>query len=76
MISSHNPYSRNLQVFCDQTNYVCLNPSNVSILPTYRAIVKYFVVSWKEAAEMNDLVCKDARVIPWRIGVAVAAQHL
>ena len=30
------------------------------------------VVSWNDAAEINDLVCNEALVIPCKIGVAVA----
>ena len=40
------------------------NPSKESVLPFIEASVKTLVVSWKEAAEINELVCKEALVIP------------
>ena len=40
------------------------NPSNVSVLPLIEASVKTLVVSWKEAAEINEFVCNEALVIP------------
>ena len=48
------------------------NPSKSSTLPATAASLSTFVVSWKEAAEMNDLVCSEALVIPCKTGVAVA----
>ena len=47
-------------------------PRKKSCLPLTAASFNTFVVSWKEAAEMNDLVCNEARVIPWSNGRAVA----
>ena len=47
-------------------------PSKVSTLPFTAASLRTFVVSWNDAAEINDLVCNDALVIPCKIGVAVA----
>ncbi|MNQ92896.1 hypothetical protein D3C85_1083350 [compost metagenome] len=44
----------------------------LSRLPAIAASFNTFVVSWNEAAEMNDLVPNDARVIPCRIELAVA----
>ena len=40
--------------------------------PDTAASVSTRVVSWKDAAEMNDLVCKDALVIPSSTGSALA----
>jgi len=48
------------------------NPSKESILPFIAASFKTLVVSWNEAADINDLVCNEALVIPCKIGVAVA----
>ena len=48
------------------------NPSRVSSFPLTAASFKTLVVSWKEAAEIKDLVCREARVIPCNSGVAVA----
>ena len=48
-----------------------LRPSSVSILPLSVASVRTRVVSWKEAAEMNDRVCRLALVIPSSTGTAV-----
>ena len=42
------------------------NPSKLSTLPLIDASVRTRVVSWKEAAEINEFVCKDALVIPKR----------
>jgi len=47
-----------------------LRPSSVSVLPFIDASVRILVVSWKEAAEINDLVDNDALVIPNNIGFA------
>ena len=44
----------------------------MSSLPLTEASVRTRVVSWKDAAEMNDRVCKDALVIPRRTGLATA----
>ena len=38
--------------------------ARLSRLPLIAASFNTFVVSWKEAAEMNDLVPNEARVIP------------
>ena len=43
-----------------------LSPSNVSVFPLIEASVKTLVVSWKDAAEINEFVCKEAFVIPKR----------
>ena len=48
------------------------NPSKLSTFPETAASVSTRVVSWNDAADMNDLVCKDAFVIPWRTGLALA----
>ena len=45
-----------------------LRPSSVSTLPLTAASVSTRVVSWKEAAEMNDLVCRLALVMPSSTG--------
>ena len=45
-----------------------LRPFNVSTLPNVAASVNTFVVSWKDAAEINELVCKLALVIPSKTG--------
>ena len=45
-----------------------LRPDKVSILPIVAASVKTFVVSWKDAAEINDDVWRLAFVIPNKIG--------
>ena len=42
------------------------NPSSESVFPLIDASVKTRVVSWNEAAEINEFVCKDAFVIPRR----------
>ena len=39
-------------------------PIKLSILPLMAASVRTFVVSWKEAAERNELVAKAAFVMP------------
>ena len=44
----------------------------MSTRPLTAASVSTRVVSWKEAAEMNDLVCKDALVMPSSTGSALA----
>jgi hypothetical protein len=49
-----------------------LSPCRVSILPATAASVSTLVVSWNDAAEMNDGVCSDALVIPSRTGVPTA----
>ena len=36
----------------------------MSIFPLIDASVKTLVVSWKDAAEINELVCNEALVIP------------
>ena len=41
-------------------------------MPRTAASVSTRVVSWKEAAEMNDSVASDALVMPSRIGSAMA----
>ena len=51
-------------------------PSKVSVLPLTAASVNTRVVSWKEAAEMNERVCNDALVIPRRTGVPEAGFFL
>ena len=51
-----------------------LSPSRLSTFPLTAASFRTLVVSWKEAAEINDLVCNEARVIPCNIGVAVAGR--
>ena len=39
-------------------------PWSLSTLPFIAASVRTFVVSWNEAADINELVCRDALVIP------------
>ena len=39
----------------------------MSILPFIEASVKTRVVSWNEAADINEFVCKEAFVIPNKI---------
>ena len=46
-------------------------PRRWSILPEIDASVRTRVVSWNEAAEMNESVESDAFVIPSSIGCAV-----
>jgi hypothetical protein len=41
-----------------------LRPVKASIRPDTEASVRTRVVSWKEAAEMNEFVCRLALVIP------------
>ena len=48
------------------------SPCNVSILPATAASVSTRVVSWNEAADMNEGVCNDALVIPNRTGLPEA----
>src|SRR5512132_4318129 len=48
-------------------------PDRLSVLPDTAASVSTRVVSWNDAAEMNDRVCRLALVIPWRTGSASAA---
>ena len=43
-------------------------PSSASALPFTAASVSTRVVSWKEAAEMNERVCSDALVMPSSTG--------
>lgn len=52
----------------DPTITFSFRPSRVSTLPLTAASVRTRVVSWNEAAEMNDFVCSDALVIPSRTG--------
>lgn len=40
------------------------NPNNLSFFSLIAASVKTFVVSWNDAADINDSVVKDALVIP------------
>ncbi|RWX49716.1 hypothetical protein VT98_10151, partial [Candidatus Electrothrix communis] len=47
-------------------------PSRVSTLPAIAALVKTLVVSWKEAAEINESVDNDAFVTPNNWGSAEA----
>ena len=47
-------------------------PTRLSDLPRIAASLSTFVVSWNDAADMNDLVARAARVIPWSICVDVA----
>ena len=49
-----------------------LRPSSVSALPLTAASVSTRVVSWNEAAEMNERVCSEALVMPSSTGCAVA----
>ncbi|MNW16802.1 hypothetical protein D3C71_2157820 [compost metagenome] len=44
----------------------------LSRLPAIAASFNTFVVSWNDAAEMNDFVPNEARVIPCNIELAVA----
>ena len=50
-----------------------LRPSRVSILPLTAASVSTRVVSWKDAAEMNERVCSDALVMPSSTGWPTAS---
>ena len=43
-----------------------LSPRRLSVLPFIAASVRTLVVSWKDAAERNDSVLRDALVIPRR----------
>ena len=49
-------------------------PSSVSVLPWTEASVSTRVVSWKEAAEMNERVCSEALVMPSRTGWVIAGR--
>ncbi len=49
-----------------------LSPSSVSTLPLTAASVSTRVVSWNEAAEMNERVCSEALVMPSSTGCAFA----
>ena len=46
-------------------------PSSVSVLPLTAASVSTRVVSWNEAAEMKERVCRLALVMPSSTGTAV-----
>src|SRR6516165_7245314 len=50
-----------------------LRPSSVSTLPLTAASVSTRVVSWNDAAEMNERVCSDAFVMPSRTGWPIAS---
>ena len=39
-------------------------PSSLSTLPLIAASVRTLVVSWNEAADINEFVCNEALVIP------------
>ncbi len=45
-----------------------LSPESTSTLPETAASVRTRVVSWKEAAEMKELVCRLALVMPCSTG--------
>ncbi len=47
-------------------------PISGSTLPLIAASVRTFVVSWKEAADRNEFVAREAFVIPRIIEVPVA----
>ncbi len=49
-----------------------LSPSSVSALPLTAASVSTRVVSWNDAAEMNERVCSEALVMPSSTGCATA----
>ena len=51
-----------------------LRPSSVSDLPLTAASVSTRVVSWNEAAEMNERVCSEALVMPSSTGLADAGR--
>ena len=51
-----------------------LRPSSVSDLPLTAASVSTRVVSWNEAAEMNERVCSDAFEMPSSTGFEVAGR--
>ncbi|MNI52867.1 hypothetical protein D3C73_1076730 [compost metagenome] len=51
-------------------------PRRLSLVPRTAASVSTRVVSWKEAAEMNDSVASDALVIPSRTGSKRAISSL
>ena len=46
-----------------------LSPISVSFLPSTAAWVSTRVVSWNEAAEMNERVCRLALVMPSSTGL-------
>ena len=48
------------------------NPLSLSTLPLIAASVSTLVVSWNDAAEINEFVCSDALVIPNKILSAMA----
>ena len=50
-----------------------LSPLSISSLPDTAASVRTRVVSWNDAAEINDRVCKDALVMPSNTGCPVAS---
>ena len=47
-------------------------PLKLSTFPLTAASLRTLVVSWKDAADIKDLVWSEALVIPCNIGVAVA----
>src|SRR6476660_1611516 len=53
-----------------------LRPSSTSVLPRTAASVSTRVVSWKEAAEMKERVCRLALVMPSSTGCPVAGLRL
>ena len=53
-----------------------LRPRGSSLAPRMDASVRTRVVSWNEAAEMNDCVVSDAFVMPRRSGSAVEGVSL
>mgnify|MGYP001313901690 CR=1 FL=1 len=66
-------------ILCDKgrnQNWPCVSfkPDNLSIFPLIAASVKTLVVSWNEAADINEFVCNDAFVIPSRT-LSNTAEH-
>jgi len=51
-----------------------LSPWSSSVLPLMAASVKIRVVSWKDAADKNESLRRDALVIPNRIGLPTAGR--
>src|SRR6056297_2188866 len=49
-----------------------LSPRRASLLPAIAAFVNTRVVSWKDAADMNESMLSDALVIPNKSGFATA----
>ena len=63
MISSNSRFPVPAGILCPTITF-SFNPSRLSTLPLTAASLRTLVVSWKDAAEINDFVWSDALVIP------------